>query len=246
MKGHDMRNILIGLTIAAAAAAPAAAVQSVTITSAGIYNPQTLDATINGTTKSEYAAPLTLTGTIAGVAFDALGFCVDLPHNIYVNIGSQLQQTLNYQASPLTQDGYGTKLTGTQVREIKGLAALGFQLIHDAATDLSTRAAAIQQAIWTIEYPSASFIATGADAAARTDYVTSYLAEAPSLSATATNLVSLDGVQGQITNISADLIGPGGDAGPVPEPAVWLEMMAGFGAIGLLSRRRSSVRVVTA
>ncbi len=57
-----MRNILVGMVVAIAAAAPAAAVQTVTITSAGIYNPGSVDATLGGTTKSELAAVLHFRG----------------------------------------------------------------------------------------------------------------------------------------------------------------------------------------
>lgn len=234
-----MRNILVGMVVAIAAAAPAAAVRTVTITSAGIYNPGSVDATFGGTTKSELAAVLHFTGTTGGAAFDALGFCVDLSHNIFVNIGSQLQQTLNYTIAPLAQDGAGHGLTTMQVNEISGLADLGFQLADEAAADVAAQLAAIQQAIWTIEYPTMTFVATGSFASAQAAYSADYVARAPRLAALATNLVSLDGVQGQITNITGGVGGGlGGNNGAVPEPAIWLEMLAGFGIVGALTRRR--------
>lgn len=242
-----MRNILVGMVIAIAAVAPAAAVQTVTFKSAGIYSPGSVNATFGGTTKSELATALHVTGTTGGTAFDALGFCVDLSHNIFVNIGSQLQETLKYTIAPLTQDGAGKGLTAMQVNEISGLAALGFQLADEAASDVAAQLAAIQQAIWTIEYPTATFVATGAFASAQAAYSADYIARAPQLAGLATNLVSLDGVQGQITNITGGIGGGvGGNTGAVPEPAIWLEMLAGFSFIGALTRRRHAGTPVVA
>jgi hypothetical protein len=242
-----MRNILVAMVIAVAAVAPAAAVQTVTFTSAGIYNPGSVNATFGGNTKSELAAALHFTGTAGGAAFDAIGFCVDLSHNIFVNIGSQFQETLNYTIAPLSQDGAGNGLTDMQVHEISGLAALGFKLADAAASDVAAQLAAIQQAIWTIEYPTATFVATGDFASAQAAYSADYVARAPQLSGLATNLVSLDGVQGQITNITGGFGGGiGGNTGAVPEPAVWLEMLAGFSLVGALTRRRNSGTPVVA
>ena len=225
---------LCGL-VALAAAGPALAVQPVTITSAGIYNPGQLDATINGATKNEYSVPLTFTATsVKKGVFDALGFCVDLPHQILVGIGSQLQQTLKFHVAPLTSDGYGNPLSDGQVRQITGLARLGFTIAGGNASDKAAQLAGIQQAIWTIEYPTATFTATGPFAAAQSEYAAKFVGQAPRLSGFARYLVADDGTtQAQITNV-----------GGVPEPTVWLEMLAGFGAIGAFSRRRSS-RLVT-
>lgn len=224
--------------LAMALAAPAAAVQPVTITSAGIYNPGSVDATIGGNTVSQYSVPLTFTAANGSKPVaDFLGFCVDLAHVIYVNIGSQLSETLGYHVAPLTQDGFGNALSSTQVREITGLARLGFSIAGTKAIDAPAQLAAIQQAIWTIEYPTSTFVATGPYAAAQTSYTATFLAAAPHLSGFARAIVSDSGTtQGQITNV-----------GGVPEPAAWALMLAGFGMVGVLARgRRGGMQTVAA
>ena len=233
-----MRIKLLGLLAFGTVAAPAMAVQPVTITSAGIYNPGNVDATVDGVTKSEFSVPLTFTGSNSGKAVaDFLGFCVDLPHLIYVNVGSQLKETLAYHVAPLTQDGFGNALSSTQVREISGLARLGFNIAKGTATDAPAQLAAVQQAIWTVEYPTSTFVATGPYAAAQAGYVATFVKEAPKLSGFARNIVSDSGtVQGQITNV-----------GGVPEPTSWALMLAGFGVVGFVARgRRSGMATVAA
>lgn len=232
-----MLTKILGLAVfAAAAASPALAVQSVTITSAGIYNPGYVTATVAGVTKSEYAVPLTFTATTYGKTTDFLGFCVDLPHNIYVDVGSQLKQTLNYHVAPLTSDGYGNALRTGQVREIIGLARLGFTIATGSAADKPAQLAAVQQAIWSIEYPTSTFAATGAYAAAQAGYAATFIKEAPTLNGFARTIVANDGnSQAQITNI-----------GGVPEPTMWAELLAGFGIVGALSRRRRGTMTTVA
>lgn len=221
---------------ATVAAVPALAVQPVTITSAGIYHPGNVDATVGGATKSEYSVPATLTAITGGRNVDFIGFCIDLPHNLYVAVGSQLQETLGYHVAALTNDGYGTALGTGTVREITGLAALGFSLAKGNAVDKPAQLAAIQQAIWSIEYPTSTFVATGPYAAAQAGYAAAFIKEAPTLKGFARTLVSDDGnVQAQITNV-----------GGVPEPAVWVEMLAGLAAVGVVSRRRATLTTVAA
>lgn len=233
-----MQIKFLGVALAAITAVPAAAVQPVTITSTGIYNPGTVDATVGGATHSEYSAPLTFTGkSLAATAFDAIGFCVDLPHVISVGINSQLNQTLNYHVAPLTQNGYGDALSSTQVREITGLASLGFSITKGTASDKPAQLAAIQQAIWTIEYPTSTFTATGPYAATQAEYAAKFVAEAPQLSGFARTIIADNGTtQAQITNV-----------GGVPELASWAMMVAGFGLIGAAARsRRMTMPVVAA
>ncbi len=228
---------ILGLAIVAAVASPAAAVESVTITSAGIYNPGNVEATVAGTSKSEFAVPLTFTATTDRKGtFDFLGFCVDLPHLIYVGINSQLKETLNYHVAPLTSDGYGNPLSSGQVREITGLARLGFTIAKGSAADKPAELAAVQQAIWSVEYPKATFVASGPYAAAQAGYAAAFIKEAPRLSGAARVILANDGnSQGQIT-----------DVGGVPEPAVWAELLAGFGVVGVLSRRRRGMMATVA
>ena len=229
-KGGHYEVEVLSVAVAAALSAPALAVQPVTITSTGIYNPGNVTATIGGTIKNEFSVPLTFTALGKGKGeIDVLGFCVDLPHNISVGVGSQLRQTLAYHVAPLTSDGYGNPLSDGQVRQIIGLARLGFTIAKGGAADKPAQLAAIQQAIWTIEYPHASFVASGPYAAAQAGYASDFIVRAPKLGGFARNIIADNGaVQGQVTNV-----------GGVPEPTVWLEMLAGFGVIGALSRRRA-------
>jgi hypothetical protein len=234
-----MRNVIrlcIASSVVACVAAPAAAVQSVTLTSVGIYSPGHVDVTTAGVTKSEYAVPLTITATSRGIPFDALGFCIDLAHNIYVGLGSQLATSLAYHVAPLTTDSFGNPLSAKQVREIGGLATLGFGIAKGSATDKPAQLAAIQQAIWTIEYPASTFVATGDYVPAQATYAAQFVSEAPRLRGFARTIVADNGAtQGFITNI-----------GGVPEPAMWVEMIAGLGLVGAISRRRRTLDSVAA
>lgn len=222
----------------AAVAVPAAAVQPITITSVGIYSPGRVDYTNGGTTKSEYSVPLTLTATYGAgrAAFDALGFCIDITHNIFVGLGSQLAVNLGYHVAPLTGDGAGRALSTSQVRQITGLATLGFGIARGGDSDRAVKLAAIQQAIWTVEYPASTFAATGDFAPAQAEYAARYVALAPTLRGHARTIVADNGsTQAFITNA------PG-----VPEPATWVQLVAGFGVVGLVTRRRRTMTVVAA
>ena len=214
---------------------PAAAVQNVTLTSVGIYNPGHVDATTGGSTKSEYAVPLTFTAkSTKGVLFDALGFCVDLTHNTFVGIGSQLATSLAYHVAPLRTDGAGHTLPVRQINEIGGLATLGFGIAKGGAADKAAQLAAIQQAIWTIEYPASTFVATGAHLPDQATYAAHFIAQPPTLHGFARTIVADNGMtQAFITNIAG-----------VPEPAIWFEMIAGFALVGAVARRRRSEVVV--
>lgn len=232
-----MRLMLTGFALlAAVAASPSLAVETVTITSAGIYDPGTAAATVGGVELSEYAVPLTFTASVGKSTTSFLGFCVDLPHIIYVGIGSQLRETLGYHVAALASNGFGKSLGRDQVREITGLAALGFGIAKNTATDKAAQLAGIQQAIWTVEYPTSTFVATGPYATAQASYAAAFVKAAPTLKGFARTIVSDDGnTQAQITNV-----------GGVPEPATWALLLAGFGTVGLAARRRGTMATVSA
>ena len=233
---------LLGAAIAVAVAIPAAAVEPVTLTSVGIYAPGRVDFTSDGVTKSENSVPLTFTGLSAtGVAFDALGFCVDLAHYIVVGLNRQLPVSLAYHLAPLTTDGFGRALTMMQIDAIGGLATLGFDIAGGSATDKAAQLAAIQQAIWTIEYPASTFAATGDFGPAQATYAAQFLSLAPTLRGSAQTIVADDGAtQSFITNILGESTNP---AGVVPEPTTWAEMVAGLALVGATIRRRRAAGV---
>jgi hypothetical protein len=223
----------VALMVAALTATPSAAVE-VFVQTAGIYDPGHVLATVPGGPRDEYAVPVHFTGNFgtgaAAPAFDFDGFCIDLFHNINVGFGSQAWVGLNYHTAPLTTDGVGNLLSVAQVRQIGGLANLGFALIGSGDPDRAAKLAAIQAAIWTVEYPTISFTANNSFAGLQAA-IDSYVALAPSLSGYAqviySDLPGASAKQGFITSI------PG-----VPEPAVWAQMIAGFGMAGAVVRMR--------
>ena len=222
-----MRNIVFS-AILALAAAPALATTPITLTSVGIYNPGHVTATTGAVVKDEYSVPLTFTAKVFGRTFDALGFCDDLTHSITVGVGSQLATSLGYHFTRLTTDGAGNALSSSQVRQILGLSSLGFDIAKGSAADKTVQLAAIQQAIWTVEYPRSTFVAGAPYSAGQASYAATFLALAPTLVSRARAIVSDSGnTQAFVT-----------DLGAVPEPAVWAQMIAGFGLVGALARRR--------
>lgn len=235
-----MKNCLTALAVSIAilAGSPAAAAP-VFIQTAGIYNPGHVLATLPGGARDEFSAPVHFTGNYGSsfanpiLSFD--GFCIDLFHNISVGFGSQLAVGLNYHTAALTSDGVGNALSYAQVRSIGGLANIGFGLIGSATPDRNARLAAIQAAIWAVEYPAISFTANNSFTGLQ-GYIDEYLALAPRLSGNARVIYSdLPGhlaKQGFITNIQG-----------VPEPGIWAQLIAGFGLIGAATRYRRRATV---
>lgn len=222
--------------VLAAAAVPAAAID-LTLTSAGIYSPGTVVVTNPGpgaqSTMTDLASIVRFTATRDGRAIDILGFCIDLFHPITVGIDGQTRTNLNYVTAPLTTDSAGGALSIAQVRQIGGLAEIGFGIARGNGPDKAARLAAIQQAIWTIEYPTLSF-AAGSPHAAQQGFVHEYLALAPGLSGPARTIYAADrSTQGFVV------------AG-VPEPGTWAMLVVGFGLVGAATRRGKTVRRVAA
>ena len=224
-------------------ASPVLAVTQVHIQSAGIYAPGAVQLTAsqpNAVTPgsgTDYSAPVRFTanyGTVAtNATFDFIGFCVDLFHPITVAIDSQTPLSLNYHTAALTTDSNGHLLSASQIQRIGGLATLGFQVAAGNASDRNVRLAAIQQAIWTIEYPTLNFAATG-PYANQQSFADAYVAQSPTLTGTATAIYADDGA-------TQGFLVPG-----VPEPATWALLVTGFGFVGVSARRRRTLARVTA
>ena len=180
-------------------------------------------------------------------------FCVDLTHNIGVGFDTQAghdivsahgdaQSTVNYayHTSTLTADSVGslsgqggTALTNNQIGEIGGLANYGAQLIQTAnpsaagfdSQHLSNELAAVQGAIWSIEYPTSTFAASGEVGS----LISQYIGQAPTWAVTG----PVNAVYANDGSTQGFVVGVG-----TPEPASWALMMLGFGAAGASLRRR--------
>ena len=220
--------------VAAAAvllATPAFATTDVHIDSAGIYSPGSVTVGFPTGAKAEYSTLINFTANKAGgPTFDLIGFCVDLYHNIFVNIGSQRATSLDYHRGQLTTDANGTALSSQQAMQIGGLATLGFSIAKSADPDKFAKLAGIQQAIWTIEYPTLTFDGSGG-LAGQQGFADAFIAAAPGLKGSARAFYANDSAtQGFVV------------AG-VPEPAGWGLMIAGFGMIGFGARRRRMLAV---
>ncbi len=171
---------------------------------------------------------------------DGWAYCVDLFHTLYVGIDpSYFPTNVQYHVTPLSTDSNGHALTASQITQMGGLAALGFSMVGSNAFELSSKLAAIQAAIWTIEYPTTAFTPDpGNPLPHLTEWTAYYVGIAPTLTGTAYN-ISADPL-GVAQNL---LIGfPGGDPhiDTVPEPGTWALMIAGFGMTGVAVRRRKA------
>jgi|GEM_PF-5701504 len=246
----------------------------VTINGSGIYDPDIVS--VNGENAYSAVVDFnTIVGTGQSALPQTLyGFCVDLSHVIYVGIDSapghdvashggdaQSGNTLDFQTSTLKYDSSGSfsgasglTLSSTQVGEIGGLASYGRGLILNADTaspsfdsqKLSDELAGVQDAIWTIEYPSASIIATGAQKT-YLDYglsnASAWALQGPVTTIYATNGATQGFVVGSSNSPSAR-DGFVGNFNAVPEPISWSLMFLGFGLSGMLVRRRRSLSLV--
>ena len=146
--------------------------------------------------------------------FTAWGFCIDLFLGVAVPSQYHIGEVGEVDAL----------FSASQKQQIFGLAAFGSDLIKNnpVSADLKNKLAAVQGAIWAIEYPT--FVVTGGTAAIDS-YISSYKALAPSLTGNAYVLLS-DNKSSQ-----GFVIG-------VPEPATWAMMIVGFGAVGMVLRSR--------
>ena len=206
----------------------------------------TLYSDTGGTVVQEGAALISIavnvgTGPTAAPLFGS-AFCVDLFHPIYVGLDNYYATNVQYHVTPLTTDSSGNPLTASQIDQIGGLATLGFGLVGSNAFELGSKLAAIQAAIWTIEYPSTVFSPDNANPLPNlTQYTADYLALAPTLHGTpyVINTDTPGAAQNLIISFSSTQLGI------VPEPASWALLITGFGMTGVAARRRKA-GVVTA
>jgi hypothetical protein len=243
-----VRTLLVGAcAFTAVGAASAASASVLNITGAGIYSTNQLN--VNGV--NEYATALDL--TVQGSSDPLFVFCVDLNHEIEVNIGSQLTYSppLTYMTGPVNTNsngpasGQGDPLTQTVSGEIQTLAEIGVGIAKGAGAPTSWSAAtndsltAIQGAIWEVEYGFTPSQVTGTSAQ------NTLIADDVSLAESHPAAGFADGVYST---------GPGGSgfgasqgfATGVPEPGVWAMMLVGFGGLGAAMRSRRKQAAATA
>jgi hypothetical protein len=188
-----------------------------------------------------YAAPMSVEISSVSTGVETVyAFCIDATHQIGAS-----ETALSYQEIPLTSDTFGTPggtpLSTMQIEEIGALANYGAGIAGGApSASEDAQLAAVQDAIWDIEYPVGSgFSFTPTDARVNA-YVTADVAYAQ-----ANALRTTSGVTALIPTTGGATQGfvIGGGSG-VPEPASWALMILGMSGIGAVVRRRRVVAIV--
>jgi len=232
-----------------------AAKADIFVNSAGIYDGSTIS--VNGQT--EFATAVALTQTGSSSLFWV--FCVDLSHNIQVNIGSQLVfSPIQFASGTVTtnsngaQSGTGSPLSPMPAvsQEIQYLASTGIAVINAAgaqtpgswSASVKAKLQEIQAAIWAVEYnftigaSGAGKINAGTENGAISTYISdavTFVGQHPDAPLAGAIYATNGATQGQATGT-----GVPGLTTDVPEPSTWAMMLLGFCGVGFMAYRRKS------
>lgn len=219
-----LASALFMISALAILASPVSAIQ-ITNVQVPFYEAITLRGGVLGSGNSENIA---IAGQIV-LTTDAgrLGtWCVDLPHTIYIGgrytYTAGLLQTNNTGTGPATSPA----LTATQIAEIGSLAAYGNALLKASPTNWNS--AAVQAAIWNIEYNT-----TATGSAKFNAELATVLALMPTLPHITGVQISDLGAQGQYLSQSLYTT-------DLPEPASFVVLGTGVISLAILRRRRSA------
>ena len=174
-----------------------------------------------------YEAPEVMNISVdGGPAQDVLAFCVDLFH-LWTET-----TPVTYFTSPVSHNsdsptsGGGTALSNEVSGEIGYLASLA------AAASDASHLAAIQGAIWQIEYPNITLSGGSPFVSTYTTLASTWAAAHPGFSGQAVGIYPLNAATGGFG------ITQGFTTTGVPEPATWMLTIGGFGLLGAALRRR--------
>jgi hypothetical protein len=201
-------------------------------------------------------APVLFTANLGTSAnsntFNFLGFCVDIFDSISPGINTPGTINQAYQTDTLTDNnGSGNTfhtIDAATLKEINTLVTFGTALwntdsltdpTHNISTTLANELAAVQGAIWEIENPGLNV-----DGPSAVDsLITTYESSAFFSSHGTGNMTVVVDSSGSPLHQSFAYVTPGG----VPEPATWTMLIAGFGGVGaMIRRRRNSTAAITA